>query len=144
MGDCISVYVVGFVFDENRNVLLIEKKRPKWQAGRWNGIGGHVEPGESAVDAIRRECREEAGLLVSDWDEVVTLLHRDWVVKFFKAKLPEGQEIRQVTDERLGWVADHALGRFPVLDNLRWLVPLCLDTVKLPLVLEDIGYYIGG
>lgn len=29
-----------------REVLLIHKDRPAWQAGRWNGIGDEVEPGE--------------------------------------------------------------------------------------------------
>jgi 8-oxo-dGTP diphosphatase len=35
-------------------------------AGRWNGIGGHVEPGESIADSARRELREETGLEVDE------------------------------------------------------------------------------
>jgi 8-oxo-dGTP diphosphatase len=34
-------------------------------AGLWNGIGGHVEPGECIEAAARRELREEAGLEVA-------------------------------------------------------------------------------
>jgi hypothetical protein len=34
-------YVLGFMFDEElRNVALIRKIKPKWQEGKWNGIGG--------------------------------------------------------------------------------------------------------
>jgi hypothetical protein len=36
-------YVVGFAFDTDGRVALIRKNRPEWQAGRLNGIGGHVE-----------------------------------------------------------------------------------------------------
>lgn len=59
-------YVCGFVFDEDANVLLIQKRRPKWQAGRWNGIGGKIEEGECPHDAMVREAIEEADIRV-DW-----------------------------------------------------------------------------
>lgn len=39
-------------------VLLIEKKRGLG-AGKINGPGGKIEPGESALDAVIRECQEE-------------------------------------------------------------------------------------
>jgi hypothetical protein len=33
-------YVLGFMFDQHDNVLLVEKSKPAWQAGKYNGIGG--------------------------------------------------------------------------------------------------------
>lgn len=42
-------------------VLLGMKKRG-FGAGRWNGFGGKVEPGETVPEAARRELREEAGI----------------------------------------------------------------------------------
>ena len=40
-------YVCGFAFDNTKQyVTLIEKKRPNWQAGYLNGVGGHIEEGE--------------------------------------------------------------------------------------------------
>jgi mutator protein MutT len=32
----------------------------------WNIVGGHIEPGETPADAIRRECREELGIDIDD------------------------------------------------------------------------------
>lgn len=32
----------------------------------WDIVGGHIEPGETAVDAVRRECREELGVDIED------------------------------------------------------------------------------
>lgn len=50
------------VTDENGNVLVQNRKDPGWP-----GIvfpGGHVEPGESFVDSVIREVREETGITV--------------------------------------------------------------------------------
>jgi len=47
-----------------RQVLLGLKKRG-FGAGRWVGLGGHVEPGEETVDAVVREVAEESGLIVA-------------------------------------------------------------------------------
>ena len=39
-------YVAGFLVSDDRYyVALIRKKRPAWQEGRLNGIGGHIEGG---------------------------------------------------------------------------------------------------
>jgi len=57
--------VLGFVFNEDRTrVLLIEKKRPEWQAGKINGLGGKVKGNETPHEAISREVEEESGLVV--------------------------------------------------------------------------------
>ncbi len=38
-----KLYVVGFMFTEDeKQVVLIEKKRPEWQAGKLNGVGGKI------------------------------------------------------------------------------------------------------
>jgi 8-oxo-dGTP diphosphatase len=55
-------YVLGFQFDaEGSRVALIRKNRPDWQAGLYNGIGGHVETNELPGDAVLREFAEETG-----------------------------------------------------------------------------------
>ena len=59
-------YVLGFMFDStHQNVLLIRKNKPEWQAGKLNGIGGKIEPGEQPFDAMVREFHEETGLIVT-------------------------------------------------------------------------------
>ncbi|MBI5241877.1 MAG: 8-oxo-dGTP diphosphatase [Elusimicrobia bacterium] len=52
--------VLCFVVQDGR-VLLIRKKRGLG-AGKINAPGGRIEPGESAMDAARRETKEEVGL----------------------------------------------------------------------------------
>lgn len=53
-----------FPIDRER-VLLIRGASHKSWAGLYNGIGGHIEPGEDILTAARRELREETGLSVA-------------------------------------------------------------------------------
>ncbi len=41
-------------------------RQPSWPEGRYSTIAGFVEPGESLEDAVRREVREEADILVEN------------------------------------------------------------------------------
>jgi 8-oxo-dGTP diphosphatase len=47
-----------------RPELLLGYKKSGFGAGRWVGLGGHVEDGEDPVDAAVREVAEESGLIV--------------------------------------------------------------------------------
>lgn len=46
---------------DKRQVLLALKKRGTG-VGKWNGVGGKVDPGESIEEATIRECQEEIGV----------------------------------------------------------------------------------
>ena len=50
----------------NNQTLMIHrvKKKDDIHLGKWNGLGGKFEPGESPEDCVRREVEEESGLLV--------------------------------------------------------------------------------
>lgn len=129
----VQEYVCGFLFDSQRTrVLLIRKRRPAWQAGKLNGVGGKIEAGERALEAMRREFREETGLLVSDWQHVVTLRGADdfgsgrgWAGHFFRTFGGLGSA-QSMTDEQL---EIHPVRLLPedTIPNLRWIIPLLLD-----------------
>ncbi len=56
-------YVAGFLFEPYmERVVLIQKEKPTWQKGRLNGVGGKMELGETPLQAMQREFREETGL----------------------------------------------------------------------------------
>lgn len=53
-------------------ILLAMKKRG-FGAGRWNGVGGKLEPGESLDEALIRECQEEIGVTPTSYRPVAEL-----------------------------------------------------------------------
>jgi len=53
-------------------ILLAMKKRG-FGAGRWNGVGGKIEAGETLEQALVRECQEEIGVTPKNWRAVAEL-----------------------------------------------------------------------
>ncbi|MCD8154006.1 MAG: 8-oxo-dGTP diphosphatase [Clostridiales bacterium] len=43
------------------------KKKKDVNQGKWIGVGGHFEPGESPEECLLREVREETGLTLLSW-----------------------------------------------------------------------------
>ncbi len=60
--------VLLFIRDGSR-ILLIEKKRGLG-AGKVNGPGGRIDPGETPAEAAVRETREEVGITPTDIREI--------------------------------------------------------------------------
>lgn len=121
-------YVAGFLFDRSQNtVVLIRKNRPDWQVGMLNGVGGHIDPGESADDAMRREFREEAGLDLDSWEHYASLTG-DWgCVWFYRAFVDHAtlMSLRPKTDEPLVITSTRAIPG-NVVPNLHWLLPMAM------------------
>jgi 8-oxo-dGTP diphosphatase len=105
-------YCLGFAFSLDRSkVLVIRKKRPAWQAGRLNGIGGKLESGETALVAMQRECQEETGLRISHWEYFATIESPHFEVTCFRAFTDDIFGAVSLTDEEVT-VEDVDLQRF--------------------------------
>lgn len=48
-------------------MLLRNKKQKDVNEGKWIGVGGRMEPGESPEDCICREVLEETGLTITEY-----------------------------------------------------------------------------
>jgi len=121
-------YVVGFLFSKSLGQLvLVEKKRPEWQAGRFNGVGGKVEDGETYHDAMVREFREETGREIPQWHRFCTLNGNFGSVVFFYAVAEDYNKVETTTDEEISlWDVDYVmeLNRDEIIPNLRWLIQM--------------------
>lgn len=132
MNDQTEEMVVGFLFDPTEAVVvLIKKRRPAWQKDRLNGVGGHIEEGETPEEAMSREFEEEVGFADIDWMKFAVLHGEGWVVHFFTAL--DGRAIvpETKTDEEVEAIlVSDAVTSHHVIPNVRWLVPLALDTYR--------------
>jgi len=145
-------YTLGFMFSENKQeVLLIQKDRLEWQAGKLNGIGGKQEPNDStSLDTQIREFKEETGIdtKISDWELFCIIdgtetenktgtkigsTYRIYCYKAFNNSLYDARvvetEIPMVLDLFNPEREDH-IKYFPILPNVNWLIPMALTTVN--------------
>ena len=53
---------VTLLFLRRDNEILLAMKKRGFGVGKWNGVGGKVEEGESYEEAAIRECQEEIGV----------------------------------------------------------------------------------
>lgn len=130
-------YVLGLIVGSLKDrILLVEKLRPEWMKGRWNGIGGKVEGRETPLEAMHRESIEETG---RDWDfkHTITFVCPGGTVFVFLAISGNKRIIfQQIEDEKLMCVP---LDELPdkVMSNLKWIIPLSFSTVQKPIILHQ-------
>lgn len=143
-------YVMGFCFDPvGENVALILKDKPARMAGNWNGIGGHIEEGETPLAAMRREWKEETGHKLlgwasnNDWTHTITDVCPGGTIYVFCAFATDITEIRSVTREEVGI---HPVDDLPknMMNNLKWMIPLQQADIVWPLCFHQTDISHGG
>jgi len=100
---------------QNGHTLMVyrNKKPNDIHQGKWNGLGGKLEPGESPEECVRREVLEESGLHIRQPKLHGLLLFvnfkgQDWYVFVFTAREFEG-ELIDSPEGRLEWIPDEKL-----------------------------------
>lgn len=58
------------LFLRSGDQLLLAMKKRGFGKGKWNGVGGKLEEGESLESALVRECVEEIGVTPNSWTAV--------------------------------------------------------------------------
>jgi 8-oxo-dGTP diphosphatase len=122
-------YVVGFAFNDN-HVLLIEKKRPNWQKGLLNGLGGHIEGDEQPITAMVREFEEECGISTTeaDWEQFATMKGEDWICYCFRSRnVFDLAPAKQTTDEMPKIINAYSIHNHRTISNLPGLIGLAMD-----------------
>lgn len=72
----------------------------------WDAVGGHIEPGETPMEALVRECREEIGVVVTRARPVdLPVTMEDLELHAFVVEAWEGTPANLEPDEHdaIGW-----------------------------------------
>ncbi len=95
-------------------MLLRNKKKNDIHDGKYNGLGGKMESGETPLECVKREVFEESGLIIKNPVFKGTLLfpefdgENDWLVFVFTAR-KFGGKLKKSPEGELFWVKDGEL-----------------------------------
>lgn len=114
-----------------RTLMLHRTKRKgDIHQGKWNGLGGKLESGETPEECVVREVREESGLTIRRpaFKGVLTFPAfspaGDWYVYVFVAREFQG-ELTESDEGALQWIEDEQLASLPLWEGdpifLKWL-----------------------
>lgn len=89
-------------------MLLRNKKKQDENAGKWIGVGGKFEEGESPEECVLREVYEETGLTLKEYQfrGIVTFVSDEWGTEYmhlFTATSFTG-ELKECDEGELRWI----------------------------------------
>ncbi len=115
---------------DKKSTLMIfrNKKDNDYHKGKWNGLGGKFEPGESPEECARREIFEESGLIVQSLNlkGVITFPlfdgKEDWYVFMFTTDDFSGKLIDS-PEGTLEWIPDEKLTEINLWEGDKIFIP---------------------
>ncbi len=120
-----------YVIDKEKNKTLMihrVKKENDYHRGKWNGLGGKFEQGESPEECAIREIKEESGLTVKNikMKGFITFPmfdgKEDWYVFLFVTDEFEG-ELIDSNEGDLEWIPNDKLTEINLWDGDKIFIP---------------------
>lgn len=118
-----------FVRRGDEYLLLKGAPTKRLWAGKYNGLGGHVDRGEDVLTSARRELIEEAGLTADLWlcGTVIVDAGEVGILLFVVVGENAQGEVQGSKEGDPEWVRLEALGQLPVVEDL----PILLSRIHL-------------
>ena len=108
--------VVAALVWQGDRFLICQRPAHKARGLLWEFVGGKVEPGETAQQALIRECREELDITVDVGEVFMDVVHAypDLTVHLtlFHATIAEGTP-RLLEHNDLRWITPQETGDYP-------------------------------
>lgn len=120
------------IYDRNNNKVLVQNRKSK----TWSGItfpGGHIENGESIVDSVIREIKEETGLTISnlescgiiDWYNNKT--NERYLVFNYRTECFTGELLESTSEGEVFWVDKNQLYNLELSEGLEERIPMFFE-----------------
>jgi 8-oxo-dGTP diphosphatase len=125
---------LGYILSpDGRKVLLVHRNRRPTDShfGKYNGLGGKLHAGETVVECMCREIREEAGIECSRLELRGTISWpgfgkegEDWFGFIFLIDQWTGEPLRENVEGTLDWVDISRITDLPLWEGDRFFLPL--------------------
>ncbi len=132
------VATLGYVVspDKSRVLLIHRNARANDQhLGKYNGLGGKMEPEEDIVACMRREIREEAAIECEAMQLRGTISWpgfgkhgEDWLGFIFLIESFSGSPLERNAEGELEWIDIARIMELPLWDGDRHFLPLVFDS----------------
>ena len=118
---------------DGTQVLLIHRnsRNDDHHLGKYNGLGGKLEPNEDIVAGLRREIREEAGIECEDIELRGTISWpgfgkhgEDWFGFIFRIKRYSGEPLTENDEGSLSWTPVDQILNLPLWPGDHHFLPL--------------------
>lgn len=112
--------VLAAVISRNGSVLIAQRARHKRHGGLWEFPGGKIQPGESLLEAARREIDEELGMSVARVGPVLFEQQdpgSSFLIKFVEVEA-EGDPLPS-EHEAVVWAFPHELSQYSLAPSDR-------------------------
>lgn len=124
--------VLCYLKRDGRTLMIHRDSKPRdIHRGKWNTLGGKMEPGETPEECARREVLEESGLTLRNprMRGVITFPEfdgeQDWLVFVFTGTDFEGTMKGRCPEGSLHWVDDRDIMNLPLWEGdpifMEWL-----------------------
>lgn len=146
------VATLGYVLSpDHRQVLMIHRnaRADDQHLGKYNGLGGKMEPEEDIATCMQREIHEEAGIVCESMRLRGTLNWpgfgpngEDWLGFIFLIERYSGEPYTRNPEGTLEWVPREKLLALPMWEGDRHFLPLVFDADPRPF--HGVMPYAGG
>lgn len=134
-------WCLGFIVPNGDDEMVLLRKSRTMHIGEWNGLGGKLEDGETAIDAMQREGLEESGFKCNwqlacylrgvtngeDWRVFVygaSLSFREYYSLDYAPKFPESDKLYRIR------IRD--IETLRLAPHVRVLNYICMDKIRYP------------
>lgn len=122
--------------DDNYLMLLRNKKQTDLNKGKWIGVGGHFEEGESPEECLIREVYEETGLTLTEYSfrGIVTFVSDERGTEYMHLFTARGfsGEVKECNEGTLAWIPKSEILNLNLWEG---------DRVFLKLLFEDAPFF---
>jgi 8-oxo-dGTP diphosphatase len=146
--------VLLYAFHDEKVLMLHRNlKEQDFHQGKWNGLGGKLEKGESSLDSAVREFHEESGCLTrpEQWKWMGHLefpnfkphKNEDWSVTVYRCELEE-QQLQNILKKNgegtLQWIPSPEVLSLNLWEGDRHFIPHVLNHRPF----EGVFFYLDG